>query len=514
VFDLNSNGVMDAVDPHAFTDDDGYFSYNPLTGTNYCALASSEYCLEVTPFTKGPILIEGGYEIATGEPFYGQLRLNAYVSPDRPITELDIVSPVTTLLSYAQDQADKTRILGALNIEESDLKRNFYNGTQSVSSIEKNKKMAEVTQKVHKVVSAISKRSEGVYTVFGDEAGLPRDISSFGYSALTDVLLDKSIIADANLSSTSLSNILKNTDNMAAIVEKANQKVQARLLASNYTLPSNVSSLGTSATSDDVVRFSKIDDIIARIFASLSPNTAPTGQNTKGIVKLIDTTIEKIAKQKPTAELDALIATLTNTTQRDALLMELGKDSTNVAELVDTDLSDQTEVDNITVTDKEPVFNNLAGKRLEFSDSDLSLDRDRSAVLYFKSDNGSTNRGEVFACVRIIDGVNMNGQLDAGGTLGTFSPVGTWVTINNGYGVIFDITLAGAPKYATIQYGGMNSNQETSYRTDLVGSLDTWLGNAPVVHDASLTPTTDAGCQTELDDIDPVDSSLFNKITS
>ena len=37
------------------------------------------------------------------------------------------MSPVTTLLSYAQDQADKTRILGALNIEESDLKRNFYN---------------------------------------------------------------------------------------------------------------------------------------------------------------------------------------------------------------------------------------------------------------------------------------------------------------------------------------------------------------------------------------------------
>ncbi|HNG59383.1 MAG TPA: hypothetical protein PKZ52_06120, partial [Cellvibrionaceae bacterium] len=48
--DSDNNGVRDAWEPFAFTDNEGYFSYNPNSQKNYCAsnatAEESQYCLK------------------------------------------------------------------------------------------------------------------------------------------------------------------------------------------------------------------------------------------------------------------------------------------------------------------------------------------------------------------------------------------------------------------------------------------------------------------------------------
>src|SRR5688572_5420671 len=44
--DHNENGTLDAFEPRAITDADGFFSYNEITGTDYCAAPSSQHCLQ------------------------------------------------------------------------------------------------------------------------------------------------------------------------------------------------------------------------------------------------------------------------------------------------------------------------------------------------------------------------------------------------------------------------------------------------------------------------------------
>ncbi len=44
--DQNANGKLDAFEPRALTDSEGYFSYNHRTGTNYCADGGlNQFCL-------------------------------------------------------------------------------------------------------------------------------------------------------------------------------------------------------------------------------------------------------------------------------------------------------------------------------------------------------------------------------------------------------------------------------------------------------------------------------------
>lgn len=47
--DQNENGTLDAFEPRAVTDRDGFFSYNHVTGTDYCASdtpdALKKHCL-------------------------------------------------------------------------------------------------------------------------------------------------------------------------------------------------------------------------------------------------------------------------------------------------------------------------------------------------------------------------------------------------------------------------------------------------------------------------------------
>ena len=85
--DSNNNGTRDAWEAFAFTDNNGYYSFNPDSGIDYCADSATaqqqQYCLvSRTGHTNVVVRVDGGYDVLTGEPFLGQLtRCLLYTSP-------------------------------------------------------------------------------------------------------------------------------------------------------------------------------------------------------------------------------------------------------------------------------------------------------------------------------------------------------------------------------------------------------------------------------------------------
>src|SRR5690349_11794236 len=78
--DLNANGKLDAFEPRALTDNDGYFSYNHRTQTDYCATGGlAQHCLSGTVGANEEVVIRvtGGYDTVTQLPFKGVLSLRS-----------------------------------------------------------------------------------------------------------------------------------------------------------------------------------------------------------------------------------------------------------------------------------------------------------------------------------------------------------------------------------------------------------------------------------------------------
>jgi hypothetical protein len=108
--DRNNNGEFDRdFEPFAFTDSDGYFSFNPLTNTDYCQAPQNSrenlICLRFSApaDTVVRVLAEGGIDLDTGEPLKGvmalQTRLGDLQQRQTDFTAVrPIISPLTTLV--------------------------------------------------------------------------------------------------------------------------------------------------------------------------------------------------------------------------------------------------------------------------------------------------------------------------------------------------------------------------------------------------------------------------------
>jgi len=131
--DSNNNYKIDDFEPYAYTDSDGYYSYNPLTNTNYCSLPviSDEYqryCLLYGSSTNSMIIrIKGGIDLSTGERLKGVMAMSSTISSSSELSTSPLVlSPITTLLSSATTDSAQANIRTALGItSDTDLRLDF-----------------------------------------------------------------------------------------------------------------------------------------------------------------------------------------------------------------------------------------------------------------------------------------------------------------------------------------------------------------------------------------------------
>ena len=94
--DARENNMLDGFEPFAYTDNEGYFSYNPNTGTNYCADENpslQRFCLQL-PTQRGEIVLKAakGLELLSGEAFRAVLstRIDAQQAKQNFDTLLDL----------------------------------------------------------------------------------------------------------------------------------------------------------------------------------------------------------------------------------------------------------------------------------------------------------------------------------------------------------------------------------------------------------------------------------------
>ncbi|TCS38138.1 hypothetical protein [Reinekea marinisedimentorum] len=139
--DSNNNYEVDDFEPYAFTDSDGYYSYNPLTNTNYCTLPviSDEYqrhCLVYGSTVNSMIVrIKGGIDLSTGERLKGLMAMSSSISESAEISMTPLVlSPITTLLSAAPTESAQNSIRSALGItSNADLRLDFSTASDDTS---------------------------------------------------------------------------------------------------------------------------------------------------------------------------------------------------------------------------------------------------------------------------------------------------------------------------------------------------------------------------------------------
>jgi len=129
--DMNNDFEINDFEPSAYTDNQGYYSYNPESGIDYCALPESDnsyrYCLEYSNTEDSiTIRIQGGIDLATGEELKGLMAMSSTISESSQKSSTPLVlSPITTVLSAATDETERQKILTTLNLTEEDLSVDF-----------------------------------------------------------------------------------------------------------------------------------------------------------------------------------------------------------------------------------------------------------------------------------------------------------------------------------------------------------------------------------------------------
>lgn len=508
--DVNKNGVRDAFEAFAYTDSMGYYGFNPDTDVDYCTAADTSlrtHCLSAVAGDY-PIVVSGGYDLVSGEPFHGQLQKRISVTQDRSPLTLDFITPVSTMLSYTNSVEEENTVLARLALARADLDRDFYNrSADSINQVENSAadwRLIAVTQKLHRMASAAAKITETTFKV-KDEIKLPTYTTPYIYEALTETVLD---------SDDDISAVLADTAKINGIMTSVRGKITAAYTTNNIPLPDLQATPATVLSSDDISNLSQLPAVIENLVDQLPKGSSPTVSGTKATAKAIDLVSEKIAKRRSPADITATVAAFNDPTSRAALMIEFAKDSTNSATLINVDFSDIAAVQDVTDINFGAVFAGLSTKHLAFGESDLNADKDLSAILFFNATNQNATSGTMVACIRYVNGLKSNNTLKAGGTIGTYSSTGSWTVINGGFGMIINLKLAGAQKSATIQYGGPNDNQQYIYRTDFGDELTSWVGPSIPDDFNGTVPTNDATCKTALDTIDPMDTALATKIVT
>ena len=187
--DSNNNGTRDAWEAWAFTDNQGYFSFNPMTGADYCASSASaqetQYCLTTTTaYSEAVLRIDSGYDTLTGEPFAGQLsrRISA---PGESNVDNTIISPITSILTNVESSQQAT-VLQALDINATDIEVDYL-ATDSGTGIDS--KLLNTAVKLHKAVTVLSDRLTDIYTEVGSEFDTPNDATAAIYRGLADEIV-------------------------------------------------------------------------------------------------------------------------------------------------------------------------------------------------------------------------------------------------------------------------------------------------------------------------------------
>jgi hypothetical protein len=511
--DSNNNGTRDAWEPWAFTDDQGYYSFNPLTNTNYCAATATaqqaQYCLlSNVAHTNVVIRIDSGYDVVTGEPFLGQMSRRVNAGSQDDLSDL-VVTPITSLLADVESTADRNALMQSLNINESDLDVDYLN-TDGSGGV--NAPLLNTALKIHKVVTVLSDRLTDTYAEIGEDFGTPNDATSSVYPNLAEQIIAAGSNLDESLSNP---NVLLNTLDAA---ENAMREVYEN---KEFNLPQD---MGSAANPGNFARVVEVAMELPMVVDNLIDPTSTdfNYDDATASTRALETLVIKAVDEGPSSDesIENVIDFFNPESQDhdqdlvDSLLATLSLDNADVSSLSNNDFSgeDFDSVDDIvsaaSFTEDATPFTQIGGLQLRIAELDLGTQTDAkdSEIEFYFSGAADDVSGSFSSCVKFIDGADVTtNSLGEGNTRGEIVD-GFWSLLGadegdvESYTLLLTLTFLGTTYQAIMKPAGTGTVDDVSYqlvRFDLGSDVEVFHSEAGLVTLSSL-PETNADCEARL----------------
>ncbi|WP_246434601.1 hypothetical protein [Teredinibacter haidensis] len=481
--DTNNNGTRDAWEPFAFTDDEGYYSYNPNTDTDYCAADASaalqQYCLRLnTVLATAVIRVDGGYDVQTGEPFIGQLSRRVDINTE---VENDfIVTPITTLLTSIDGEENQHAVLNRLGLNAPDLDVDYLHN-DSISP-----QLINTALTIHKSVTILSDALTDTYFEIGENLGTPNDASQLVYKNLAEFVL---------AGEDDVETLLASEGTLLSVLENTEDELRSIYTLRELDLPADMGSPFSPGaferTVEHVVQVPNVVDHIINI-----QQTVHSADELEGAVRLLETIVVKNLNEN--GGIDTTIENAINfvTNSDNAALLvglteSLGENNAFVSELVNNDFfgDDFDTVEDfqqaVSLPEGAEAFSALAGKKVHLSDPDLGQApndlKDIEVAFFFSGEQGAVS-GSIKACAKYIDGASSEGSLGEGNTRGELVE-GFWTLLgatadnNESYSVLLTMTFLGATYQSIIKPAGtlvVDGQERYALRFDFDGDIRDW----------------------------------------
>lgn len=503
--DTNGNLKKDSFEPYALTDNDGYYNANNSKSIYYCEgyknsgiTASTfvdrpEFCLTMsTAQAMGALngdsnlIIIGGYDLYTGEPFEGSMSIPAALGFSAQgfngSGSLDniAITPLSSILgnkSGSTGSIDETvsTILGLAASDQNYLDPKDPEGDGQADNFEANK--FAVTYQMHKFVTIVADWVKDRYPEIGEDNDLPGDISPLIYQEFENF-----IKLDHNAAWTGIA-----------------AKIATLYDTAKVTLPSPAT---VDQIADLYTKIGIVNTAIATSFGNSGASTTPGGNlgsdltfaNVKARVRGVEVVVSKILRGSDHAN---ALAALSNPTYLANLAGNTADgDNINFTQLVEFDGADfATKSAEAKDTSGSSLSSDLAGKMLDFEDDGSDQSKEAKAAIFFTGAEGAT-RGDIHLCLKYIDSNDSENRL-AGDYIS-----GTWETLallNNT--VMLRLNYLGG-RTAVLKKIGTSGN-ETEYRFDFNGDISKFSSDQDMI-DTGDTPviTSSAACKAYVDAVE------------
>jgi hypothetical protein len=477
--DLNDNGKLDAFEPRALTDADGYFSYNHETGTDYCAAnAPAEYekhCLRasIAPNTNVVIRATGGYDTATKLPFEGTLAVRAN---DLDPQNQRFITPYTSLIANAPAAVQsKLTELGIIPA----------NPTQYDPIISGNIGYIFNSQ----ILQSIGRLQGLAFDAIAKALNMSTSESHFeAYTGISQFFAAK----DFSSSGATLL-CLDSVDDHLDILERqlSNQGISG-LSLSVFTAQA-IGYLEGAAKVGSMCRD------LQESFANLDvPNFAPVG---KASQTLLATVGERLAQNPRDQVAEKMMAWANaqfqgNTVSSD--FIDLGNSDIDPSALTDPDFDFDPATDSLSTYAKIPpeaawLLGGLINTSFGVSLNDD--DQQGAALFYITGDNGARS-GNIDICVRYRDD---SGDFDTGSASdpnGALLVNGHWSLVDD-HTLALSVDIVGGIRSMLIKSVGVDG-LDREYRFNFGSNFSKWRGTAPAAFAVGNKPKSDAECKTAL----------------
>jgi hypothetical protein len=481
--DQNANGKLDAFEPRALTDNEGYFSYNHRTGTNYCADGGlNQFCLRgnIASDVEVVIRVTGGYDTVTQLPFKGVLSLR---SSQLNRDDLRLVTPQTSMVadSSANAQSKLDALIAAGVLKSGGSLNDDLLGSVNFEELSR----AQAAAIISRMVGEVGNLSLG-HASFEDV-----ESSAWATSYIA--------VAAKVFEGVGTQTFESNFSSAAALAEVARQAIYlaqnpGQAVPTGYQLPNQAAFQPLLQASANLIALN--EEIVAALQGSATP------EELKAILRLQMVVAERALENPNDPQLGNLADWVrTQLAQGNGLgtdLTALGEDNIDLSTLIAPSFNFDPNSNSISASAKIPAGAATAFASLVNTAFSVNLDKpdEQGDAVFFVGGAANARSGDIKVCVRYrgddgdfdtTSGTDQNGALLVGGH---------WSLLDD-HTLTLSIDVAGGVRSLLLKAVDTNGSG-LDYRFDFGDDLSDWSGSAPAGFTAGSVPATDAACRASL----------------